>query len=167
MIFHRSDSELWFDIVKGKKCTDLNKLSFHRAFQFTEEAVISKTSMIPQVVLTHSRFPVLPRTKQQKTKQTDSGNENTELWLKICFQGRVIPVSSTCQTTQCRLLKQISVMLQWYELFKLRLLLQSPDKLLQQSCCGVWLHSLARNHNYLAIKSETNLVVTASGCIIQ
>lgn len=36
---------------------------------------------------------------QQKTKHTDSGKENTGLSQKFCFQGRAIPVNSTCQKT--------------------------------------------------------------------
>ena len=52
------------------------------------------------VVLSHHCFPELSSTNQCKTKQTDSGKENTGLWQKRCFQGRAIPVPWTCQRTQ-------------------------------------------------------------------
>lgn len=72
---------------------------FTPQFQFTEEAVLSINSAIPLVVLSHRGFPERPSADQRKTKQTDSGKENTGLRLNFCFQGRAIPVALTCQRT--------------------------------------------------------------------
>ncbi len=74
---------------------DLNNTSH---FNWRKNLCFLKTAWFPKWYSHIAAFLSSPLwTNTHKKKQTDSGKENTGLWLKFCFQGRAIPVPWTCQ----------------------------------------------------------------------
>lgn len=102
----------------------------------------------------HQNYPLgdiltwLPNLKQQKSKQTESGKENTALWLNDMFPGleRYLP-SEQAKIHSVGSEKHLTVglMLQRADLPRWNLQLQPPHvNCCNWSCCRVWIHALVR-----------------------